>query len=230
MKKVLLYGLMSCATVFGFTSCNDNNDQLTDTRVTNYILLNIKGDPVVYVDANTTYEDAGCTAELAGEDVSSQVIVTNPVNTSEVGPYTVLYKATNADGFSATASRKVYVGTHISGTVAEGTFRKTAKGVETPYSGFEIDMLTDNNGKFWIEDLMGGYYEQRAGYGDRYAMNGFLKVNDDGTVDMVGGGDVVGWGDAYSGFRDGKFDPATNTLSYTVVYAEMDFNVTLTIN
>lgn len=42
MKKVLLYGLMSCAAVFGFTSCNDDNDQLTDTRVTHFATIELE--------------------------------------------------------------------------------------------------------------------------------------------------------------------------------------------
>ena len=54
--------------------------------------------------------------------------------------------------------------------------------------------------------------------------------NDDNTVDLVGGGNVEGWGDSYDDFKDGKYDPATNTISYDVVYAGMDFNVILTLN
>ena len=235
MKKIFVYGLMLCTAAFGFTSCNDDEDQLTDTRVTNYIVLNLNGDEVVYVDVNSTYVDAGCSAELAGEDVSDKVQVNNPVDTSVMGPYVITYRATNADGFSAETYRYVYVGQPVTGTVAEGSYRQTWNGDGTPkaqvkWSGYDIDMLTDGNGKYWLEDLMGGYYEQRAGYGSNYSMKGFLQVNEDNTVDMVGGGDVVGWGDAYDDFKDGKFDPATNTLSYDVVYAGMDFNVILTLN
>ena len=36
--------------------------------------------------------------------------------------------------------------------------------------------------------------------------------------------------DAYDDFKDGKYDPATKTISYDVVYAGMDFNVILTLN
>jgi len=101
---------------------------------------------------------------------------------------------------------------------------------QVAWSGYNIDMLTDGNGKYWVEDLMGGYYEQRAGYGSAYAMNGYLQVNADNTVEMVGGGGVPGWGDAYDDFANGVFDPATNTISYCVTYAGMDFNVILTLN
>lgn len=230
MKKVFIYGLMLCTAILSLTSCNDDKDQLTDTRITNYVVLTINGDKVVYVDANSTYEDAGCKAELAGEDVSDKIVTINPVNTSEVGPYTVTYSAINADGFGASTSRYVYVGAPLTGTVSEGSFRQTKAGAVVNYSGFDIDMLTDGNGLYWVEDLLGGYYEQRAGYGDQYSMKGYLQVNKDNTVSLAGGGDVVGWGDSYDDFKNGIYDPEKNTISYTVVYAGMDFNVILTLN
>lgn len=228
MKKIFLYGLLFFTASLGLTSCS--KDQHTDTRVTNYIILTVNGDEVVYVNAGDTYVDAGCKAEAAGQDVSDKVVTTNPVDTKVIGPYTVTYKATNEDGFSSSANRYVYVGEPLVGTVSPGSYRQNSAGTITKWSGYDIDMLTDGNGKYWVEDLLGGYYEQRAGYGSAYSMKGFLQVNADNTVDLVGGGDVAGWGDHYDDFKDGKYDPATKTISYDVVYAGMDFNVILTLN
>ena len=228
MKKIFLYGLLFFTASLGLTSCS--KDQHTDTRVTNYIILTINGDEVVYVNAGDTYVDAGCKAEAAGQDVSDKIVTTNPVDTKVIGPYTVTYKATNEDGFSSSANRYVYVGEPLVGTVSPGSYRQNSAGTITKWSGYDIDMLTDGNGKYWVEDLLGGYYEQRAGYGSAYSMKGFLQVNADNTVDLVGGGDVAGWGDHYDDFKDGKYDPATKTISYDVVYAGMDFNVILTLN
>ena len=228
MKKIYLYGLMLFTVSLGLTSCS--KDEHTDSKVTNYIVLTINGDKVVYVDTNATYEDAGCKAEAAGQDVSDKIVTINPVDTKAIGPYTVTYMATNEDGFSSSANRTVYVGDPLLGNVSSGTNRKTAAGAVTNWSDFDIDMLTDGSGKYWVEDLLGGYYEQRAGYGAAYSMKGFLQVNADNTVDLIGGGHVEGWNDDYSDFKDGKYDPATKTISYTVVYAKMDFNVILTLN
>lgn len=229
MKKILFYGFALCLSVMSLTSCS-KDEQHTDTRVTNYINLTINGDEVVYVAANSVYTDAGCKAEAAGQDVSDRIQTINPVNTSEIGPYVVTYKAVNEDGFASEVNRYVYVGDPLMGSVMTGSFRQTKAGAVVNWSGFDIDMLTDGNGLYWVEDLLGGYYEQRAGYGDRYSMKGYLQVNADNSVDMVGGGDVVGWQDSYDDFKNGKFDPATNTISYTVVYAAMDFNVILSLN
>ena len=235
MKKIFVYGFMLCTVALGLTSCNDDEDQLTDTRVTNYIVLNLVGDEVVYVDVNSNYVDAGCKAELAGEDVSDKVQVINPVDTSVMGPYVVTYRATNADGFSAEAYRYIYVGQPVVGIVTEGSYRQTWNGDGTPkaqvaWSGYSLEMLTDGNGKYWTEDLLGGYYALRAGYGFSYAMEGFMQVNEDNTVDFAGGGYVPGWGDYYDDFKNGVYDPEANVISYDCVYAGMDFNVILTLN
>lgn len=227
MKKRFIYGLMCLMASLSFTACSDKEH--TDTKVTNYILLTINGDKDVYVDANSTYEDAGCKAESAGQDVSDQIVTINTVDTKVIGPYSVIYKATNDDGFSSSATRNVYVGSPLVSVVAEGSYRQNAAGTVTNYSGYAIDLLTDGEGLYWVEDLLGGYYEQRAGYGAAYSMKGFLQVNDDNTVDLVDGGHVEGWGDDYDDFKNGKYDPAANTISYTVVYANMDFNVILTL-
>ena len=234
MKKILFYGFALCLSALTLSSCS-KDEQHTDTRVTYYINLIINGDEVVYIAANSTYDDAGCKAEAGGKDVSDKIVTINPVNTSEIGPYTVIYRAVNDDGFSSEAYRYVYVGAPLTGSVMTGSFRQTYNDDGSPkaqvaWSGFDIEMLTDGEGLYWVEDLLGGYYEQRAGYGANYSMKGYLQVNADNTVDLVGGGNVVGWQDAYDEFKNGKFDPATNTLSYTVVYAGMDFNVILSLN
>ena len=233
MKKIFFYGLALCLSAMTLTSCSKDEDH-TDTKVTYYINLTVNGDEVVYLDANSTYNDAGCKAEANGQDLTSKIVTNNPVDTKNIGPYTVTYSAVNEDGFASQAYRYVYVGTPLTGAVANGSFRQTYNDDGSPkaqvaWSGFDIDLLTDGNGKYWVEDLLGGYYEQRAGYGSSYSMKGYLQVNADNTVDLVGGGNVVGWSDGYDDFKDGKFDPATNTLSYTVVYAGMDFNVILTL-
>ena len=208
MKKIFLYGLLFFTASLGITSCS--KDQHTDTKVTNFITLTINGDKFVNVATGASYVDAGCRAEAAGQDVSDKIVTNNPVDTKAIGPYTVTYKATNEDGFSSSATRTVYVGDPLLGNVSSGTNRKTAAGAVTNWSDFDIDMLTDGSGKYWVED--------------------FLQVNADNTVDLIGGGHVEGWNDDYSDFKDGKYDPATKTISYTVVYAKMDFNVILTLN
>ena len=51
MKKSLLYSLMAVLSVGAFTSCNDDEDQFTDTRVTHYAIIELLGDEEVVLQA-----------------------------------------------------------------------------------------------------------------------------------------------------------------------------------
>ena len=64
---------MLCSAVLAFTSCSDD-DQLTDTRVTYYVNMDLQGDEFTLVPLGTAYNDAGCKAELNGEDYTPKVV------------------------------------------------------------------------------------------------------------------------------------------------------------
>ena len=83
------------------------------------------------------------------------------------------------------------------------------------------------SGIFYISDLMGGYYDQRAGYGSKYAMNGYIQLTNDNEL-FVLSGYVPGWGDSYDDFYDGSYDPDAQTLTYELEYAgSMQFHIIL---
>ena len=84
----------------------------------------------------------------------------------------------------------------------------------------------NGDGTYTINDMLGGYYEQRAGYGSLYAMEGVFEINADGTIVGISG-NVAGWGDSMDSLDDGTYDEATKTISWKVVYAGMDFYVTM---
>lgn len=233
MKKLALYSLMLSFVLLGFTSCNDDEDMLTDSVVTSYVNLHMQGDGFVQVPIGTSYTDAGCTADVAGEDVTSTIVTTglDEVDVNKVGLYYITYSATNKDGFSATVSRTVAVcdpsiTTDLSGvwTGMPGTKRVTSSG-EVPYPGYSIKITQAAPGIFYVSDYLGGYYDQRAGYGSAYAMKGYVQLLADNSLEILSG-DVPGWGDSYDDF-EGSYDPVTGTISYVVVYAGMDFNVVL---
>ena len=82
-------------------------------------------------------------------------------------------------------------------------------------------------GIFYVSDMMGGYYDQKAGYGSSYAMTGYFQLLADNSLVLLSSS-VEGWGDSATGFKDGKYDPATGEISYVVNYAtSMDFVITL---
>lgn len=219
MKKSIIFGMLAAAFLsMGLTSCGDK--EYTDSKVTNFVDLALKGDPVVSTPLNSDYVDEGFTATINGEDASDHVVTSNNVNTAELGPYSVTYTATNDDGYSSSVTRTVYVGDYTPGNMATGSQRtNTSSGAVTAYSGYTIPVTTDGNGNYWVEDLLGGYYEQRAGYGSAFSMPGFLRVNADNTVDLTAGGSIAAWGDSYDKFENGVYDPATKTITYDITYA-----------
>ena len=218
MKKSIIFGMMAALLTLGVTSCGD--DEKTDSQITYYVDLALVGDDVVSTPLGSNYVDQGFTATINGEDVSDRVKMTSNVNTSVLGPYSVTYSATNDDGYSSSVTRTVYVGNYIAATLATGSKRtNSSSGAVVNYSDLTIPVVTDGNGNYWVEDLMGGYYEKRQGYGSDYSMPGFLRVNADNSVEITGGGNVAGWGDSYNAFENGVYDPAAKTITYDLTYA-----------
>lgn len=226
---------MLCVAVVGFTSCSDD-EELTDSRITYYPVLEIQGDDFVQVPIGTTYTEQGCKAILNGEDYSSNVVTTGSVDASKAGLYYITYTATNADGFSVSASRTVAVcdpsiTTDISGTytVQPGSKRDYygETTTTTNFDGYSVRISQAAPGIFYVSDVMGGYYDQRAGYGSSYAMRGYFQLLADNSIVLLSSS-VAGWGDSATGFSAGKYDPATGEISYVVNYASvMDFTISL---
>ena len=230
MKKFFLYTFALAAMLVTFASCSD--DEYTDARVTHYAEITLDGDDFMVVEKGSAYQEPGFYAEMNGEDVSSDVVVSSNVDTSMSGVYLVQYKYVNSDGFPATAERTVavldtadpYEGIY---TVAPGTHRNSGGNI-TSYSGY--DLLIIRNGDddtYTCEDLLGGYYYLRAGYGPNYAMSAGLSFNEDGTVELLGS-HVPGWDDGADSFEGTYSD---GTFTYSVVYAgSLVFNVTMVKN
>ena len=237
MKKIYLFGLLLAGVLLGLTSCNDDNDELTDSRLTYYADLQLQGDEFMAVPVGTPFVDPGCTGTLAGEDITSQikVIGADEVDTNTLGFYDITYLAYGSDGFPASVTRTVCVydpsvTTDMTGeyVVQEGSYRYWfSSGAVVPFSGYPVSIERVVPGIFAISDMMGGYYDVRAGYGPRYAMNGYLQLTGDNEV-LALSGIVPGWGDSYDDLYDGSYDPETETITYDMDYAgSMQFHIIL---
>lgn len=224
-------------SLFSLTSCNDSKDELTDSRLTYYVKLDMQGDAFVQVPIGSTYTDAGCTATMNGEDATSRIITTglDAIDTNTAGLYTVTYSAINADGFPASVSRTVAVcdptiTTDISGTwtTQTGTYRLYGGTTNTPFAGYTCKIQKAAPGIFSVSDFFAGYYDQRAGYGSSYACKGYLQLLADGTLVCLSNG-VAGWGDGLDeGTFSGAYDATTETIQWQCGYAgSMTFYITL---
>lgn len=233
MKNKIIISLVCALSIIGLTGC-DKDTTAGFTSITNYPSLTLKGSTTFFTAINQPFVDPGFTAELNGVDVSDEIEVVSDVDTNVAGIYTVSYTATSPDGFKFPLSRTVYVadltpsvislGYH---SVAVGTYRLRA-GVTIKYSGYDILIMQVSPGEFYISDFLGGYYDQRAGYGANYACKGKFKLNADNTLTLVESS-VAGWQDSLTDLVSGIYDPAAGTLSWNAKYAGMDFNVIITL-
>ena len=234
MKKILFYTLMLCLSSFALTSCNDDNDELTDAKVTYYPTLEIQGDEFTLVPIGTAYTELGCKGVVRGEDCTSGIVTSGTVDINTPGLYYIYYTYTNEQGYKTSAQRTVAVcdptiTTDIAGdyTVQEGTYRNY-NNKNADFKGFSVKITKLAPGLFYINDLMAGYYGQGVGYGAQAELTGYLQLMSDNSIKLISSY-VSAWGDSANSFENAKYDPATGTISYDMTYnnGSMVFHVIL---
>ena len=73
---------------------------VTDTTAP---VITLVGDSQITVEVGTTYTDLGATAsDNSDGDITADINVTNPVDTSVIGSYTVTYNVDDSNGNAAT--------------------------------------------------------------------------------------------------------------------------------
>lgn len=234
MKKILFYTLMLCLSSFALTSCNDDNDELTDAKVTYYPTLEIQGDEFTLVPIGTAYTELGCKGTFRGEDCTSDIVTSGTIDINTPGLYYINYTYTNEQGYKTSAERTVAVcdptiTTDIAGdyTVQKGTYR-SYNNKNADFKGFSVKITKLAPGLFYINDLMAGYYGQGAGYGAVAELTGYLQLMSDNSIKLISSY-VSAWGDSANSFENAKYDAATGTISYDMTYNDgnMLFHVIL---
>jgi len=229
--KLYKYCLIIISLFLLLTACDKDTEDIS--RVTYYPELELKGSTVLVMEAGNSFQEAGYVATLEGNDVSNDVVISGNLDVNKPGKYTVNYTITNVDGISKQLSRTVYVSDKTESALKSGIYTVTAdshrdaSGAIVSYGReFSVVINQVEPGVFYTSDFLGGWYEYRAGYGPTYALTGTFKLNTDNTISIISS-HLIGWGDSASGLENGKFDPATNTISVEVKYANMSFNQTL---
>jgi len=233
MKNNLLYLMIFALSAFSLSSCDDESTAgMTD--ITYYAELILEGGTTLYLNKGDQFTDPGYSAIMNDEDVTDQVAVTSNLDMSKSGVYSISYSIANADGYSSSASRKVVV--TDANSVIEGVYDtdpacyRFRDGVTTVYGSSYVILVFDNfDGTYTINDVFGGYYCQRANYGDSYSMEGTVSIANDGTMTMSHSF-VPGWGDSANSMSDGMFDSAEGSMTWKLNYSkdpDMDFYVTM---
>lgn len=228
MKKKLAY-MMVFALALLVSSCDDESTAGM-TRITYYPTVELLGSPAVVLNIGETYADEGCYAELNGEDVSSEVVVASGVNNSKVGIYSIRYSAYNEDGFSASASRTVYVVDPSS--VATLYFGESQTATRHYYNA-PIYITDNGDGTYQVDDLIGGFQFNglNPGFEPAYDFHAEadIRIEADNTVTQVGETGSWYFGDSGTVVKlaSGTFDPATRTFVLNVDYGGTPLTVTL---
>lgn len=215
-------------------SCSKDTEGLTG--ITYYPVIELEGPVNEVAIAGVPFVDPGYSASLNGEDITSQVqISTNmDLNNPQPGYYSIVYSATNSDGFSASAVRSVIVAENddpVSGFYkTNGDSFRDYNGT-VYYGGYPVIVYANGDGTFFISDLLAGWYQYRAGYGSNYALQGVLGIDENGDIELIDSY-LIGWGDSANELIDGKFDQEAGTIKYIVSYTDYPFffNVTLDKN
>jgi hypothetical protein len=233
MNRILKYGLPVIAAV-GLASCNADKETEGVSRITYYCDLELKGAPTIIANVGTPYAEPGYIAKEAETDVTAKVTVSGAVNTAVPGMYKLTYSVSNQDGFPKTAVRTVIVADATSSALESGLYTVAStsdrNGTTAYGKDFTILIYQQSPGVFYISDFLGGWYEQRAGYGGSYAMIGTFSF--DGSNLSMRTSHIAGWDDGLdeaAGDAIGTYAAATKTITYTVHYVgAYAFNVTAT--
>ncbi len=215
-----------------FTACDEVD---TEDISVEYSLDLTEGSNLV-VQLGDPYTDPGYKATYDGANVTDKVVVEGIVDPNTVGLYKVKYTYTIPNGESIPLEREVIVAdmsitTDISGkyTVQDGSHR-IYKGATKDYSKTEVVIKKVAPGFFSVSNFFGGYYSDFVGYGDRYAMTGYVQLKKDSSI-VVLSSSLTAWGDSMDFLNNGAFDPANNTIYWEAGYVggKMVFYVNMKI-
>lgn len=228
MKNNLLY-LMVLPLVLWVSSCDDESTAGV-TRITYYPTIEILGSPSVILNTGESYTDEGCYAELNGEDVSDQVIVTSNLNPNKVGIYKISYTALNEDGFSAGTSRIVYV---VHPTSIATLYFGESETATRHYYNAPIYITDNGDGTYLVDDILGGFQFNgvNPGFEPTYDFHAeaVISIAEDNTVSQIGETGSWYFGDLGTKVKlaDGIFDPDTRTFVLNIDYGGTPLTVTL---
>ena len=228
MKNIFKISIFLLAMVV-ITGCHKITTEGV-TMITYYPTITVLGDSPAVVTVGTTYVDAGCKVELNGEDVSSIANVSSNVNANALGIYSVTYSAINSDGFSASATRTVFVVNPNSfASVYYGESNLTTNAARH-YYGAPILITKRSDGNYDIDDIVGGFqfWGVNPGFEPTYDfhLEAVLKLEDDNTITLVRMGTWY-WGNNTT-YVSGTFDPDTQTVVMNLLYSGNLLIVTLT--
>jgi hypothetical protein len=229
MKRIQY--ILFAAILFVGYSCDKELESEGVSRTTSYLTYELTGDQLLFIPQGTAYAEPGVKAMEGTTDVSQNIKVQGAVDASKVGFYTLVYSATNSDGFASSVKRDVIVynpsspATDLTGDYISDVRRVAPARV---FSNKDVNISKVGPGVFYVSDFLGGFYDQGFGYGETYAMTGYFVLNADNTITHIYS-HVDGWGDALNDLTGGIYNPVNQTITWDAFYAPSNYNFKVTL-
>ena len=168
-----LKNLILITSLFGFLSCN-KEDELVSTIVPEiYPDIVLTGDPVLAVTLGGSYTEAGAVAidsSVTPPVVTVLTPIFNNVNTDTAGFYSVKYTAKTTNGFISNATRLVLVTDFDPNVDLSGTYARVSNG--------QTATITKKGTGLYTTDNVGGVADNPSYIYDVY----FAQLNDSTIV------------------------------------------------
>jgi hypothetical protein len=210
MKKILF--LLTITAAFILSSCDKESEGVS--KVTTYATMEITGASTLFWQLGDSFVDPGCVALEGTTDISNKIVVESDVDATVGGFYTITYKVANSDGFWASTTRQVVVAdlTDPLNGYYKSSLKRTviSSGASANRGPFTVMVFAVGGGKYYIDDLIGGWYNYGSGYGPGYAGPGIVQKNGDNTLSLVSASNWT-WGPCSLTSTVSTVDPTTKT-------------------
>ena len=155
--KQLKYWLISSLAILLMVSCEylESPDDTTNIQqgFITYPAVSLNGEQFVTIALGDNYEDAGATASLGSDDITTDIVVSGSVDTQNPGVYTINYEISviNALDEASVASQQRYV----------AVVTESAKGIDLAgtYNGDGTAVAGSWNQQSSVSNLGGAWYQ-----------------------------------------------------------------------
>lgn len=188
MKKIIITLLIAST----FIACDDTPTTGNVSKITNYPIITVQGDAIVFVEQGTPFVDPGVVAMEGSNEIPTTYTAVGKyrggttLDTNITDEYTLTYSATNVDGFTGSATRTVIV--YKTGdllTSIEGVYTSTVRrnGNLLPASqGSSVNMKyiyiwKNTDGTYEVSDAFGGWYSIGRAIGGSATPGGKIAGN-----------------------------------------------------
>ncbi|MCD2425729.1 DUF5012 domain-containing protein [Niabella pedocola] len=231
MNKILNITAFLFLCIVTATSCKKDSKGVS--FVTTYAEVELDGAGTVFSQIGQPFTDPGYSAKEGDKDITSAVVVKSNIDITKAGIYSVSYAATNSDGFTSAATRTVVVcdkTAPLNGYYRSNIFRDN-NGTTSSRGPYTVLVFGTGNDQYYVQDLLGRWYDVGSAYGAAYAGSGIVKLNGDNTFTLVSS-NALGFGPTSAPKIEtvSTYTPATKTIVLNTIMGDtptMHFKVTL---